>query len=119
MGVSRSRQTSISLMVRSSTPLARVDHHQRGIDRGQRAVGILGKILVARRVEQVDDAVAMLELHHRGGDRDTALLLHLHPVGSRMPRGLAALDRAGELNRAAEQQQLFGDAWSCRRRGGK
>ncbi len=28
-----------------------VDHHDSGIDRGQRAIGVLGKILVARRVQ--------------------------------------------------------------------
>jgi len=46
IGVSRSRQTSISLMVRSSTPGA-VNDHQRRIHSGQSAVGVLGKVLVA------------------------------------------------------------------------
>ena len=36
--------------------LGGVDHHHRRIDRGQRAVGVLGEVLVARRVEQVEDA---------------------------------------------------------------
>ena len=35
----------------------RVDHHDGGIDRGQRAVGVLGEVLVAGRVEQVEDRV--------------------------------------------------------------
>ena len=34
--------------------LGGVDHHDRGVDRGQRAVGVLGEVLVARRVEQVE-----------------------------------------------------------------
>ena len=34
-----------------------VDHHERGVDRRERAIGVLGKILVPRRVEQVDDVV--------------------------------------------------------------
>ncbi len=55
IGVSRSRQTSISLMVRSSTPFRAVDDHQRRIDRRQRAIRVLGEVLVAGRVEQVDD----------------------------------------------------------------
>jgi len=85
-----------------------VDHHQRRIYGSQGTVGILGKILVAGRVEQVDDAVAVGKLHDRGRDRNAALLLQLHPVAGRVASGLAALDRASELDRTAEQQQLFG-----------
>ena len=85
-----------------------VDHHQRGIDRGQHPVGVLGKVLVARGVEQVDHAVAVFHLHHRAGDRDAALLLDLHPVGGGMPRGLACLDAAGDLDGPCVEQQLFG-----------
>ncbi len=88
--------------------LGAVDHHQRRIHRGQRAVGVLGEVLVARRVEQVDDAAVVRELHHRRGHRDAALLLEAHPVGGRVARRLAALHRAGHLDRAAEQQQLLG-----------
>ena len=36
--------------------LGGVDHHDGGIDRGQRAVGVFREVLVARRVEQVEDA---------------------------------------------------------------
>jgi hypothetical protein len=35
--------------------LGGVDHHDRGVDRGQRAVGVFREVLVARRVEQVED----------------------------------------------------------------
>ena len=51
---------------------------------------------------------AVLHLHHARGDRDAALLLDLHPVGGRVARGLARLHRAGDLDRAGEQQQLLG-----------
>ncbi len=88
--------------------LGAVDDHQRRVDRGQRPVGVLGEVLVARRVEQVDDAPAIRELHDRRRDRDAALLLEAHPVRGRMARRLASLDRAGHLDRAAEQQQLLG-----------
>ena len=88
--------------------LGDVDHHQRRVDRGQHAVGVLAEVGVAGRVEQVDDAALVRELHHRGGDRDAALLFQRHPVGGGVARGLARLDRAGHLDRAAEQQQLFG-----------
>ena len=89
--------------------LGRVDHHDRAVDRGQRAVGVLGEILVARRVEQVEDAPVILERHHRGGDRDAALALDLHPVRARAPRARRApCTSPGQLDRAAEQQQLLG-----------
>ena len=89
--------------------LGGVDHHDRGIDRGQRAIGVFGEVLVAGRVEQVEDAVGIFEGHHRGDDGNAALALDAHPVRT----GLAAVGLgahfAGELDRAAEQQQLFGE----------
>ncbi len=88
--------------------LGAVDHHQRRIHRGQHAVGVFGEVRVARRVEQVDDLALVRKLHHRRGHRDAALLLQRHPVRCRMPRRLAPLHRPGHLDRAAEQQQLFG-----------
>ena len=88
--------------------LGRIDHHDGGIDRRQRAIGVLREVLVARRVEQVEDAVAILEGHHRGDDRDAALLLDAHPVGAGRDAVLLRLHLAGELDRAAEQQQLLG-----------
>ena len=88
--------------------LCGIDHHDRGIDRGQRAIGVFREVLVARGVEQVEDMRAIFEGHHRGDDRNAALLLDRHPVGL---RGLAialGLDLTGKLDGAAEQQQLFG-----------
>ena len=38
--------------------LGDVDDHQRRVHRRQRAIGVLGEVLVARRVEQVDDGIA-------------------------------------------------------------
>ena len=88
--------------------LGGVDDHDRRVDGGQRAVGVVGEVLVARRVEQVEDVVAIFEGHHRGDDGNAALALDLHPVGSGLDAVLLGLDLAGELNGAAEQQQLFG-----------
>ncbi len=93
--------------------LCRVDHHDGGVDGGQRAIGVLGKILMARRVEQVEgDGFAItraLERHDRGGDRNAALLLDLHPVGPGAPVGAARLHLTGEMDRAPFEQQLFGE----------
>jgi hypothetical protein len=50
----------------------------------------------------------MLEGHHRAGHRDAALLLDLHPVGAGAAIGAARLDLAGEVDGAAEQEELLG-----------
>ena len=88
--------------------LRRVDDHQRAVHRGERAIGVLGKVFVTRRVEQIDQRAGVRKLHHRGGDRDAALLLEPHPIRRRVPARLAPLDRPRHLNRAAEQEQLLG-----------
>ena len=89
--------------------VGRVDHHERRVDRRQHAVGVFREILVAGRVQEVDHAAAVLHLHDRARDRDPALLLDLHPVGSRVPRGLARFDAARDVDRAREEQELFGE----------
>ena len=88
--------------------LGAVDQHQRGVGGDQRAVGVLGEVLVSRRVEQVDAVIAILELQRRTADRDAALLLEFHPVRGRALAALLGLDRTGLPNRAAIQQQLLG-----------
>src|SRR3990167_151997 len=85
-----------------------VDHHQRGIDGREHAVGVFREILVSGGVEQVDHMLAVEHLHDGGGHRDAALLFDLHPVGRGVAAGLAALDGAGDLYRAREQQEFFG-----------
>ncbi len=62
-------------------PLAGVDQHHGGVDRGQHAVGVLGEVAVAGGVDEVDHVVAVDELQRGRGDRDPARLLHGHPVG--------------------------------------
>ena len=88
-------------------PLCRVDHHHRGIDRGQHAIGVFREVLVAGGVEEIDRVTFVVELHHGARHRDSALLLDFHPIGRRMPPALARLDGAGHLDRAAVEQQLF------------
>ncbi|TAN73200.1 MAG: hypothetical protein EPN14_09910 [Gallionella sp.] len=60
-------------------------------------------------VEQVDHAIVVGELHHRTGHGNTALLFDFQPVRGRVATALARLHRARHLDRAAEQQQLFGE----------
>ena len=88
--------------------LGRVDDHDRRVDGCQRAIGMVGEILVTRRVEQVQDGILVLERHHRGGNRNSARALDGHPVGARAALVFFCLDLSGELNGAAEQQELLG-----------
>jgi len=89
-------------------PLGAVDHHDRRVDGGQGAVGILGKVRVAGGVDQVEAPAFEVEGHRRGRDRDAAILLHLHEVRTRAPGLALGADLTGHLDRAAEQQELFG-----------
>ena len=88
--------------------LGGVDHHHGAVDRGERAVGVLGEVLVARRVEQIEHAAVVVEGHHRGDHRNAALALDRHPVGAGGAAVALGLDLAGEIDGAAEQQQLLG-----------
>ena len=87
--------------------LAVVEQHDRAVGGDQRAVGVLGEVLVAGRVEQVDVIAVVLELHDARRDRDAALLLELHPVGGRVARCPARLDRPRQVDGAAVQQELL------------
>ncbi len=86
-----------------------VDHHQTAVHRRQGTVGIFGEVFVPRGVQQVHQTVVIRELHHRGGDRDTTLFFHLHPVRFCMLAGATAFYRTGGLNRLSEQQHFFGN----------
>ena len=89
--------------------LGAVDHHDGRINRRQRAVGVFGKVLVARRIQQVEDAAAIFKGHHRGDDRNAARPLDRHPVRARAPPVALGAHLSGKLDGAAEQQELFGE----------
>ena len=88
--------------------LGAVDDHDRGVDGGQRAVGVLGEVRVAGRVDEVEPPVAEREGHGAGGDRDAALLLELHEVRAGAARLALGADLAGHLDGAAVEQELLG-----------
>ena len=56
-------QTLKSFRVWASTPLARVDDHHGAVGGHQGAVGVLGEVLVAGGVQNVDAEAVILELH--------------------------------------------------------
>ncbi len=86
-----------------------VDHHQTAVHRRQGTVGIFGEVFVARGVQQVHQAVVIRELHHGGGNRNTTLLFHLHPVRFCMLAGATAFNGTRSLDRLSEQQHLLSD----------
>ena len=86
--------------------LGAVDDHDGAVGCHQGTIGVLGEVLMARGVQNVDAETAVLELHDGGGNGDAALLLDLHPVGSG-GLGLLALDLTGLGNGAAVQQEFF------------
>ena len=49
-------------------PFCTIDNHQGGIHRSQRAVGVLRKVFVTRRIQEVDHAIVIGKLHDRGRD---------------------------------------------------
>ena len=62
--------------------LGGIDHHDGGVDRRERPVGVFRKILVAGGIEQIEYPAAVLEGHDRSHDRNTALAFDRHPVGT-------------------------------------
>ena len=112
-----------------------VDQHDRAVRRHEGSIGVLGEVLMAGGVQNIDTeskarilrirgfalwaklvltnqgfvkTTFIVKLHRRGRHRDAALLLDLHPVGGGVTRGLAGLHGARLPDRAAVQQQLFG-----------
>ena len=88
--------------------LCRINDHHGAVRRHQGAVGVLAEVLVSGGIQYVDAEPLVFKLHHRAGDRNTALFFDLHPVGDRMARGLFALHRARQLNGPAVKQEFFG-----------
>ncbi len=64
---------------------------------------------MAGGIEQIDDALAVGELHHRRSHRNAALLLQFHPVRNRVAVRFARAHRARHLDRAAEPQHFLGE----------
>jgi len=89
--------------------LAVVEQHDGAVGGDEHPVGVLGEVLVARRIEQVHLVALVGELHHARRHRDAALLLHLHPVGGRVALLPARLDRPGEMDRPAIEEELLGE----------
>jgi|GEM_PF-6511340 hypothetical protein len=87
--------------------LAAVDDHQGAIHRRQDPVGVFGKILMARRIQEIDLIIPIGEIHHGGRNGDAPFLFDRHPVAGRVTPRLAGLDRPGHLDGPAKEQEFF------------
>ncbi len=84
-----------------------VNHHHHRVHRREHAIGVLGKILVAGRVQQIDAVAVVVKLQHGGADGNAALFFQFHPVARRRALVFARRHRAGQLHRPAVQQELL------------
>ena len=99
--------------------LGPVDHHDGGINCRQRAIGVFREVFMARRVEQVEHTAPIFKRHHRGDNGNAARPFNAHPVGAGAAAVALGAHMAGQLDGTTEQQQLFGQAWFCRRQDGR
>ena len=99
--------------------LAGVDDHDCRIHSCQHPVRILGEVLVAGSVQQVDPEVPVVELQHRGADGDAALLLQFHPVGGWSPAGFCVLSPTQPVGRRRCRAGTSRSTWSCLRPGAR
>ena len=113
------RQTLNSFSVCRSTPLAASITMHRAVGRHQRAVGILGKVLMSRSVQDVDAITVVAELQNRAGHRDAALLFDLHPIRHSGARALFAFHRCPPAGWRRRTAAAFRSGWSCPRPGGE
>ena len=89
--------------------LRAVNDHDRRVRRHERAVGVLGEVLVTGGVKDVHAGAVIGELQDGGGHGDAALLLDVHPVRDRVTSAGLALDRARRLDAAGVEQELLGE----------
>ena len=88
--------------------LRSVDDHDGGIGGHQGTVGVFREVLMSRGVQDIDAFSVIVELQDRRSDRDTSLLLDLHPVRHGVARCSLALYAAGQVDRSAVKQKFFG-----------
>ncbi len=89
-------------------PLGGVDDDHGKIHRCEHTVSVLGKVMVPRRVQQVDRAAAVFEIQHGRTDRNPAFFLQLHPVRLRGGLLFFGRDRTRQMNRPAVEEEFLG-----------
>ena len=89
-------------------PLGRVQEHDRAVHGGQHTIGVLREVGVARGVQQVEDVVVVGDTQRGRRDGDTAVLLHLHPVGGHSLAVTLAVHGPRRGDRRGVQRQRLG-----------
>ncbi len=90
--------------------LAGVDHQQRALAGGERAVDLVGEVDVAGRVDQIEDVVlavarAVVQPHRLRLDGDAALALDIHGIEHLLDH-FARFEPAGELNQPVGERRF-------------
>ncbi len=84
-----------------------INHHDHCIHGSQHAIGVLGKVLVTGRVEQVETVTVVIKLQHGRADRNAALFFQLHPIAGRGALIFSCGHGTGELHGTTVEQQLL------------
>ena len=87
--------------------LTRVDHHHDRIHRREHAVSVFGKVLVPRRIEQIDRVTPVFKLQNSRADTDAAFPFEFHPIGGRRPLVFPRSHRPSQLHRSPVKQQFL------------
>ena len=90
--------------------LAGIDHQQRTLASGERAVDLIGEVHVTGRIDQIEDIVLaiarfVIEPHSLRLDGNSALALDVHGI-EHLLLHLARLQPAGELNQPVGQRRF-------------
>ena len=82
----------------------RTIHHNNDTIYGcQSTISILGKVLMARSIQNIDFIIIVIKLHHRSGHRNTTLLFNVHPIGCGGLLYLITLYGSGHLYLSAKK----------------
>ena len=84
-----------------------VNDHDGRIGSHQRAVRIFGKVLVPRRVKDVNAVSVVIELKNGRSNGNTTFFLYFHPVGYGVLRRLSSFYRAGQVDGSAVEEKFF------------
>jgi hypothetical protein len=84
-----------------------IEEHDGSIRRHQGSIRVFRKVLVARRIEQIDAVAIIVKLEYGGGHRNATFPLHFHPVRRRVACRTAGLHRSGQMDGAAIKQELL------------
>ena len=84
-----------------------INHHDCGIRRHKCTVSILREILMSRGIQNIDTVSVIVKLQHRRGDRNTSLLLDLHPVRHRMSCCCLSFYGTGKIDGSSVKQELL------------